>query len=717
MSTPRVLAFPSGAEAAAALAEHLIRRLDQAIAQHGRASLALAGGSTPGALYQVLAARYGRWSGWSKLTLLLGDERCVPENDAESTQALIAGTLETAIPGAKLLRAIPGELRSEVADAAQAAALAAAYSAAVGAVLEGRGIDVVLLGMGEDGHTASWFPGPAAPEGPTLYVPVVAPRTSPIPHRITLTKSALVAADVVIGFVTGAKKQARLAQALSGDRSIPFGDLIAARPVEIWADRAASENTMSTNRSDIAVVGLGVMGASLALNMADKGFRVSLYNRTRDKTDELIAGYAHKDRLTGTYDLKGLVESLAPPRKILMMLKAGAPVDDMIGQLSALLSPGDVLIDGGNEFFPNTERRAAEAQKRGIQYVGMGVSGGEEGARHGPSMMPGGAKEAWAAVSPILTKIAAQVSDGPCVTYIGAGGSGHYVKMVHNGIEYGDMQLISEIYDLLKNVGGLDNAALSKTFSEWNKTELESFLIEITSRVFKQKDAETGKDLVDVILDRASMKGTGSWTVEQGAQLGAPIPTIASAVDARVLSSLRAARIEGASRLRGPRPMLIAPELVSALVADARAALYAAKVVSYAQGMSMLRQASDKYGWGLDLVEIARIWKGGCIIRARLLGDIQAALKEPRAREGNLLFSSAFSAALADREAAWRRTLVRAIEAGLAMPALSTSLAYYDTLRRERVPANLIQAQRDLFGAHTYERLDREGSFHTEWGT
>ena len=319
-------------------------------------------------------------------------------------------------------------------------------------------------------------------------------------------------------------------------------------------------------------------------------------------------------------------------------------------------------------------------------------------------------------MQPMLEKIAAE-ADGPCVTYIGAGGSGHYVKMVHNGIEYGDMQLISEIYDLLKHVGGLDNAALAKTFAEWNKTELESFLIEITSRVFKQKDPETGKDLVDVILDRASMKGTGSWTVEQGAQLGAPIPTIASAVDSRVLSSLRAARIEGASRLRGPRPTLIAPELVAGLVADARAALYAAKVVSYAQGMSMLRQASDKYGWGLDLVEIARIWKGGCIIRARLLGDIQAALKEPRAREGNLLFSSAFSAALADREAAWRRILVRAIEAGLAMPALSTSLAYYDTLRRERVPANLIQAQRDLFGAHTYERLDREGSFHTEWGT
>ncbi|MFO0725814.1 MAG: NADP-dependent phosphogluconate dehydrogenase [Myxococcota bacterium] len=474
---------------------------------------------------------------------------------------------------------------------------------------------------------------------------------------------------------------------------------------------------MTTNRCDMGVVGLGVMGASLAQNMADKGFTIALYNRTRDKTDELVASYANKGRLVPTYDLKGLVDSLASPRKILMMLKAGSPVDDMIAALSPLLSPGDVLIDGGNEFFPNTERRAEEAKKRGLNYVGMGVSGGEEGARHGPSMMPGGAKEAWDVVSPILTKIAAQVSDGPCVTHIGKGGSGHYVKMVHNGIEYGDMQLISEIYDLLKSVGGLDNAGLAQTFSDWNKTELESFLIEITARVFKQKDPETNKALVDVILDRASMKGTGSWTVEQGAQLGAPIPTIASAVDARVLSSLREARLEGASRLKGPRPMLTAPELIKSLVADARAALYAAKVVSYAQGMSMLRQASDKYGWGLDLVEIARIWKGGCIIRARLLGDIQAALKEPRAREGNLLFSTAFSAALAEREGAWRRTITRAIEAGIAVPALSTSLAYYDTLRRERVPANLIQAQRDLFGAHTYERIDRPGSFHTEWGS
>jgi 6-phosphogluconate dehydrogenase len=468
-------------------------------------------------------------------------------------------------------------------------------------------------------------------------------------------------------------------------------------------------------QTNFGVVGMGVMGASLALNVADHNFRVSLYNRSRDKTDEVIAGYGHKDRLAAAYQLTDLVSQLERPRRILLMLKAGAPVDEMINALKPLLQAGDVLIDGGNEFFTNTNRRASDLEKVGVHFVGMGVSGGQEGARHGPSMMPGASMAGYAAIEPIVTKIAAQVADGPCVTYIGPGGAGHYVKMVHNGIEYGDMQLIAEIYDVLKHVGGLDNAALADTFAEWNKTELESFLIEITARVFKQKDPEGKGELVDAILDSASMKGTGGWTVEQGAVLGSPIPTIASAVDARLLSAARSVRLEGSRRLRGPTPAPASDVDRKALVQDARAALYAAKAVSYAQGMALLSLASKTYDWSLNLREIARIWKGGCIIRARLLKDIQEALGDERAREGNLLFSNSFSEALAQKQEGWRRVVTRAITAGIATPALSASLAYYDTLRRARVPANVIQAQRDLFGAHTYQRLDREGTFHTEW--
>lgn len=467
--------------------------------------------------------------------------------------------------------------------------------------------------------------------------------------------------------------------------------------------------------ADFGVLGLGVMGGSIALNVADHGFKVAVYNRSREKTDELIAGYAHRERLIPALTLEDLVKKLARPRKLLLMLKAGAAVDEMIKSLSPLLEPGDVLIDGGNELFTNTQRRTEELASRGLAFVGMGVSGGQEGARHGPSMMPGGSREGYQAIAPILGKIAAQVADGPCVTYIGAGGAGHYVKMVHNGIEYGDMQLIAEIYDLLRNVAGLDNAELARTFDAWNQTELESFLIEITARVFRQADPQGSGQLVDQILDTASMKGTGGWTVEQGAKLGSPIPTIASAVDARLLSAVRDTRLEGARRLSGPKPEPAPAAERAAIVADACAALYAAKTASYAQGMALLSLASKTYDWSLDLREIARIWKGGCIIRARLLGDIQQALGDARAREGNLLFASSFASALAERQSGWRRLVNRAVQAGIAVPALSASLAYYDFLRRERTPANLIQAQRDLFGAHTYQRLDGSGPFHTEW--
>jgi len=467
-------------------------------------------------------------------------------------------------------------------------------------------------------------------------------------------------------------------------------------------------------QSKIAVIGLGVMGENLALNIEEKGFPVSVYNRSTDKVDAFMA-QAKGKKVLGAYSPEELVKQLERPRRILMMVKAGAPVDATIESFEKLLEPGDIVIDGGNEFFTRTEARGKRLSERGIHYIGMGVSGGEEGARHGPSLMPGGPKDAYKAIEPIVTKIAAQVADGPCVTYIGPGGSGQYVKMVHNGIEYGDMQLISEVYDILRNLGGLSNADLANVFSEWNAAELDSFLIEITAKIFTKKDPEGSGELVDKILDAASMKGTGKWTVQQGAELASPIPVIASSVDARVLSALRDMRLEGAKHLSGPKPKAAGKDERNALIADARAALYSAKVTSYAQGMALLRAASDTYGWTLDLGEIARIWKGGCIIRAGLLARIQDAYREGGSAASNLLFASGFKRALAERQDGWRRTLVRAIQGGLATPSLSASLSYYDSVRRERSPANLVQAQRDFFGAHTYQRLDREGSFHTEW--
>jgi 6-phosphogluconate dehydrogenase len=471
---------------------------------------------------------------------------------------------------------------------------------------------------------------------------------------------------------------------------------------------------MTEGKADFGVLGLGVMGANLALNMADRGFEVAIYNRTRDRTDLVTDQLATPgQRLAPTFTLEELVERLERPRRLLLMVKAGAPVDTTLHALEPLLEPGDVVIDGGNELYPNTERRLQRAAIRGVHYLGMGVSGGEEGARHGPSLMPGGPREAYALVEPVLRKIAAQVEDGPCVTYIGPGGAGHFVKMVHNGIEYGDMQLIAEAYDILARLGGLDADALADTFEAWNQGELESFLIEITARVFRKQDELTGGRLVDQILDTAQMKGTGSWTVSEAAALGAPIPTIAAAVDARLMSARHALRQEGAARLGGSAPAVgVDP---AGLVADVKAALYAAKACSYAQGLGILAQASAEKGWGLDLAEICRIWKGGCIIRARFLGELQEVF---RADPGlpNLLFAPTFVEALGARQAAWRRVVGQAVAAGIPVPGLSASLAYYDALRRARLPANLIQAQRDLFGAHTFQRLDREGTFHAEWG-
>ncbi len=387
-------------------------------------------------------------------------------------------------------------------------------------------------------------------------------------------------------------------------------------------------------------------------------------------------------------------------------------VDKTIARLLPLLDKGDMIVDSGNEYFHNTERRFAELAPKGIRFFGMGVSGGEEGARHGPSMMPGGDRAGYDDMAPILTKIAAQV-DGPCVTYCGPGGAGHYVKMVHNGIEYGDMQLIAEAYDCLKTLGGLSNAELADTFSEWNAGELQSFLIEITANIFRKKDPETGKDLVDMIVDAAAAKGTGKWTVQDAAEIGSPVPTIASSVEARLISADRAARMAASKVLSGPKGPRGSVDKKK-LVADVRAALYAAKACSYAQGMNLLRSASNLRNWGIDLGELARIWKGGCIIRAQFLGRIKEAYdRDPNLV--NLLVDPGFQREIADRQEGWRGTVALAISAGVPLMTMAGSLGYYDSIRRERLPANLTQAQRDYFGAHTYQRVDKEGTFHTEW--
>ena len=459
----------------------------------------------------------------------------------------------------------------------------------------------------------------------------------------------------------------------------------------------------------VGLVGLAVMGENLALNIEEKGFPIAVFNRSVDKVDAFVAANPGKN-IVGCRSPAELCAALERPRKIIMMVKAGRPVDDTIASLMPYLEPDDLLIDGGNEFFANTERRSKELA---VRFVGMGVSGGEEGARHGPSMMPGGPKSAYDELAPILTKIAAQVDDGPCVDWMGPGGAGHYVKMVHNGIEYGDMQLIAEAYDVLKTLGGLGNDQLADLFEEWNSGELESFLIEITSKIFRKRDELGDGHLVDKIVDATGMKGTGKWTVQQAAELGSPIPTIASSVEARMLSAMKADRV-AASKLIEGRTLPTGAIDPKQLAEDVRHALYAAKVQSYAQGMNLLRAASTEHGWDLRLGAIARIWKGGCIIRARFLDRIKQAY-DRNADLPSLLIDAEFSRELAERQLAWRRVVALAVQAGVPVPTFSGSLAYFDGYRRERLPANLLQAPRDFFGAHTYQRIDREGTFHTEW--
>ncbi|MCG9886753.1 MAG: NADP-dependent phosphogluconate dehydrogenase [Cyanobacteria bacterium] len=468
-------------------------------------------------------------------------------------------------------------------------------------------------------------------------------------------------------------------------------------------------------KRSFGVIGLAVMGENLALNVERNGFPIAVYNRSREKTDAFMANRAGDKDVVPTYSLEEFVKTLERPRQILVMVKAGGPVDGVIEQLKPLLDPGDTIIDGGNSLFSDTERRTADLEATGLTYIGMGVSGGEEGALNGPSLMPGGTKAAYDSIEPIVKKIAAQVDDGPCVTYIGPGGAGHYVKMVHNGIEYGDMQLIAEAYDLLKSVLGLERAALQEIFAEWNETdELNSFLVEITADIFKYVDPETGTPLVELIVDAAGQKGTGRWTVISALELGVAIPTITAAVNARILSSMRPERLAAAQELTATTTAFAGDR--AAFVGKVRDALYCSKICSYAQGMALLAKASADYGYQLDLGEMARIWKGGCIIRAGFLNKIKKAFSENPALP-NLLLAPEFKQSILDRQAAWREVVATAAQVGIAVPAFSASLDYFDSYRRDRLPQNLTQAQRDFFGAHTYERTDRDGTFHTEWAS
>ncbi|AIQ52834.1 NADP-dependent phosphogluconate dehydrogenase [Paenibacillus sp. FSL R7-0331] len=466
------------------------------------------------------------------------------------------------------------------------------------------------------------------------------------------------------------------------------------------------------SKQQIGVVGLAVMGKNLAMNMESKGFSVAVYNRSSEKTDELLAEAAGKN-FVGAYSIEEFVQSLALPRKIMIMVKAGKPTDDTIQQLVPFLSPGDILIDGGNAFFPDTQRRNKELQAQGFRFIGAGVSGGEEGALKGPAIMPGGQQDAYELVEPILTAISAKVDGDPCSTYIGPDGAGHYVKMVHNGIEYGDMQLIGEAYQLLKDVLGLDTAELHEIFAEWNRGELSSYLIEITADIFAKADPETGKPMVDVILDSAGQKGTGKWTSQNALDLGVPLSIITESVFARFLSAMKEERVAASKRLQGPEVKSFDGD-AKAFIEAVRKALYASKIASYAQGFAQMRVASDEYNWSLNYGSIAMIFRGGCIIRAGFLQNIKDAYdRDPELK--NLFLDEYFSNVVHNYQDAWRDVVALAVKRGIPVPAFASGLAYYDSYRSARLPANLLQAQRDYFGAHTFERVDKPGSFHFQW--
>ncbi|HEX4613521.1 MAG TPA: decarboxylating NADP(+)-dependent phosphogluconate dehydrogenase [Urbifossiella sp.] len=476
---------------------------------------------------------------------------------------------------------------------------------------------------------------------------------------------------------------------------------------------------MPSPTADIGLVGLAVMGENLVLNMESRGFTVAVYNRTTAKVDEFVGGRGKGKKFIGAHSPQEFVASIKRPRKVVILVKAGQAVDDTIASIAPHLEPGDILIDGGNTHFPDTTRRMKELEGKGIRYVGSGVSGGEEGALKGPSIMPGGDESAWPEIKPIFQAIAAKVKDtdgkeAACCDWVGPEGSGHFVKMVHNGIEYGDMQMICESYQLLRDIGGLTNAELQQVFTKWNKGVLDSYLVEITAEIFGYKDPETGKDMVDLILDKAGQKGTGKWTVDAATEHGVPLTLIAEAVFGRCLSAQKDERVAAAPLLAGPRLAKVADK--EQFIADVEMALYASKVVSYAQGYALMAAQAKASGWTLNNGGIALMWRGGCIIRSAFLGKIKEAFDKNKGLV-NLLIDSYFAAELGRAQHGWRRAIAAGATGGVPLPAMGSALAYYDGYRTASLPANLLQAQRDYFGAHTYERTDKPRGqfFHTNW--
>ncbi|MGE6574555.1 NADP-dependent phosphogluconate dehydrogenase [Paenibacillus xylanexedens] len=466
------------------------------------------------------------------------------------------------------------------------------------------------------------------------------------------------------------------------------------------------------SKQQIGVIGLAVMGKNLALNIESKGFSVAVFNRSPEKTNDLLKEAEGKN-LTGAFTIEEFVESLESPRKILIMVQAGKATDATIEQLLPHLDQGDIIIDGGNAYFPDTQRRSKDLEEKGFRFIGAGVSGGEEGALKGPAIMPGGQESAYQLVEPILTAISAKVGDDACSTYIGPDGAGHYVKMVHNGIEYGDMQLIGEAYHLLKSVLNVSVEELHEIFTEWNQGELDSYLIEITADIFSKYDPETGKPMVDVILDAAGQKGTGKWTSQSALDLGVPLSMITESVFSRFLSAMKDERVAASKILNGPATEAFSGDK-KAFIENVRKALFASKIVSYAQGFAQMRAASDEYGWDLKYGNIAMIFRGGCIIRSQFLQNIKEAYDKD-AELKNLLLDPYFQNIIESYQGAWREVVAAAVKQGIPVPGFSSALSYYDSYRTERLPANLLQAQRDYFGAHTFQRVDKEGSFHFQW--
>ena len=480
-------------------------------------------------------------------------------------------------------------------------------------------------------------------------------------------------------------------------------------------DTGAAKSEAVQGTSEVGLIGLGVMGANLALNMVDSGFVVSVWNRHPEGVRSFVSENPGKS-LRGFEELGAFVMSLAKPRRVILMVKAGSPVDEVIELLKPLLETGDIIVDGGNSWFEDTRTREAALVASGLWFIGVGISGGEEGARHGPSIMPGGSPAAYARMAPVFEAIAARTDEGPCVTHVGADGAGHFVKMVHNGIEYADMQLIAEAYDICRRVLGMTAPEIGELFAEWNQGPLSSFLVELTGQVLRVREPKSGHPMVDLVLDKAGQKGTGRWTVQSALTLGVPVPSIAAAVDARLLSSMKEERICASRRIGPPVLSDVPSRKRSQNLAGIHDALLASKVVSYAQGMALIQEAGKAYGWTVDLAEVARIWKGGCIIRARLLDPISNAFVR-QLNLTNLLLDATFDAYTHHTSAGWRDTLAHAVSRGVPTPAMSASLAYYDAYRSAELPQNLTQAQRDAFGAHTYQRVDHPewGFVHSEW--